>query len=645
MTESAPLGDRQSLWLLAAAAAALAPLPAQLPAPLGIVAVLLILWRGASLVRLAPMPPRWLPTLLGLAGAAGITVHYHTLFGRDPGVAFLVLLFALKLMEMRGRRDARAVVLLCCFLILCQCFYSQGIAGAALMFAALALAATALLLLEYPRQSNASAATSVALMLAQATPFMLLLFVLFPRIPGPLWGLPNDAHAGLTGLSDTMTPGSIGQLIRSDAIAFRAEFSGSPPAQATLYWRGPVLDRYDGRSWRAAPAAAGTTLPYQTAGEAIDYKVTLEPDGQPWLFALELPGTVPPGASISADYQLRSHAPVRTRLRYTLRSYPGIRAGLQESQAQLAQDRQLPLGADPRARELAARWRAQLGGDALALIRRMLDYYRRHAFAYTLNPPLSGSNTVDDFLFETRRGFCEHFAASFVFMMRAAGLPARVVTGYQGGEINPVDGTLIVRQSDAHAWAEVWLAGRGWLRIDPTAVVAPRRSADDRAAALAADQVSSFLTRSAWLARWRFRWEALDNAWNQWVLDYNSRRQRDFLGSLGMNSPDWQQMAAALAGLGGLLLTALTLWALTGWHHRDPLQRAWERLSEKLAALGLARYRWEGPRDYCDRVVAALPNKAEEMRIIAEIYESLRYGAAPAPLLPELARRIRRFEP
>lgn len=643
----APLSRRQSLWLLAAVTAALAPLPAHLPAPLGIVAALLLLWRGASATRLVPLPPRWLPTLLALAGAAGISVHYHTLFGRDPGVALLVLLSALKFVEMRGLRDARAMVLLCFFLILCQCFYSQSIASAALMLVALALAATALVLLTHQRQSGAAAAKTAALMLTQAAPFMLLLFVLFPRISGPLWGLPSDAHAGLTGLSDTMTPGSISHLLRSDAIAFRAKFAGPPPAQIRLYWRGPVLDRFDGRSWRASPASAGTRLPYRTEGEAIDYQVTLEPDNKPWLFALEMPGNIPADARISADYQLLSRTPVRARLRYALRSYPGVRAGLDESQARLSQDLQLPPDIDPRARALAERWRSELGSDAdaQALIRRMLDYYRRNAFAYTLNPPLSGRDAVDDFLFETRRGYCEHFASSFVFMMRAAGLPARVVTGYQGGEVNPVDGTLIVRQSDAHAWAEVWLAGRGWVRVDPTAVVAPTRSEANLAAALAAGDALPFLARSAWLQQLRFRWEALDNAWNQRVLDYNPQRQRDFLASLGMSSPDWRHMATALGLLGGLLLTALTLWALAGGRDRDPLTAAWERLSEKLAVRGLARRPWEGPRDYSARVAATLPKIAGEIRIIADIYETLRYGAAPAPLLPELQRRIRRLRP
>ena len=642
--ESAPLSRRQSLWLLAAAIAALAPLPAHLPVALGVVSALLLLWRGAALARLVPAPPRRLPGLLALAGAAGIGLHYHTLFGRDPGVALLVLLFALKLMEIRGLRDARVAVLLSFFLILCQCFYSQSIAGAALMLAALLLAATALVLFEQPRQPGAAAAKTAALMLAQATPFMLLLFVLFPRISGPLWGLPSDAHAGLTGLSDTMAPGSIGRLIRSDAIAFRAGFSGPPPAQDLLYWRGPVLDRYDGRSWRAAPAPAGTRLPYPTAGRAIDYQVTLEPDDKPWLFALDLPGIIPPDARISADYQLLNRTPVRARLRYSMRSYPYARAGIDIAQARLAQDLQLPADIDPRARALARRWRAQLGDNTPALIGKMLDYYRRQSFSYTLNPPLSGRNAVDDFLFESRRGFCEHFASSFVFMMRAAGLPARVVTGYQGGEINPIDGTLIVRQSDAHAWAEVWLAGRGWLRVDPTAAIEPTRDADNLAAALATGD-AAFLGRSAWLARLRFRWEALDNAWNQWVLDYNPARQRDLLAGLGMASPDWQHMASTLALLGGVLLTAFTLWALAARPARDPVTAAWERLSEKLAVRGLARRPWEGPRDYADRVAATLPNSAGEIRIIAEIYESLRYGAVPAPRLPELKRRIRNLRP
>ncbi len=660
MAKPATLGRQQHLWLLAAASAVLAPLTVDLPKGLALGTSLILLWRAASLWRPVPVPGHGLLTLLALGGAVAIAAHYRTLFGRDPGVALLLLLLALKLMEAKSGRDGHAAVLISYFLMLCQFPYAQSIASAVMTLMAVVLTTTALVLINHPRRSAPGALRLSAQMLAQASLFMLLLFMLFPRIPGPLWGLPADAYAGLTGLSETMTPGSISQLSRSDAIAFRVEFSTKQPAQDTLYWRGPVLTGFDGRTWTAGRVPAGSTLPYATAGTVSDYTVTLEPHDKLWLFALEFPGAIPSDGLMTADYQLLAKAPVRTRLRYAMRSYSGVIAGRDESPERLRQARQLPAGTNPRGRLLAQAWRAELGGDGPAIVRRMLDYYRNGHFSYTLDPPLLGANSMDEFLFDSRRGFCEHFAASFVFMMRAAGLPARVVTGYQGGEINPVDKTLTVRQSDAHAWAEVWSKDLGWRRVDPTAAIAPTRV--ERSLAAALPEGEPLLARPAflWLREIRFRWDALANAWNRGVLGYNPQRQRDFLAGLGIADQDWQRQVSALAVLGGLLLSAFAAWALLErGRNRDPLQDAWSRLSRKLAGRstvrpggqgsGLARRPWEGPHDYAQRISAALPNIAGEISIIAELYETMRYGPkttiARTRMLQELNARIGRLSP
>ena len=302
---------------------------------------------------------------------------------------------------------------------------------------------------------------------------------------------------------------------------------------------------------------------------------------------------------------------------------------------------------------MAESWRAELSADDFAIMLRMLDYYRRQIFIYTLSPPLLGEHSVDEFLFDSKRGFCEHFSAGFVFMMRAAGIPSRVVTGYQGGELNPVDGTLVVRQSDAHAWAEIWLKGRGWLRVDPTAAIAPTRIERNMAVALPAGEARPLLARPAfvWLLQMRYRWDALANVWNQWVLGYNPQRQRDLLASLGMRAPDWQQMTGILTGLCGALLLGFTVWALRQRQRIGPALAAWNRLSKLLARRGLARWPWEGPCDYAERVAAALPAEraplAAEVHAIADLYAHLRYAEASparaAQQLRELKVRISRL--
>ena len=656
-----PLHARQSLWLFASALLVLAPLAPHLPQWLTALTALTLFWRGILLWRRLPLPSRWLLAFTGIAGASGIALHFHNLFGRDPGVALLVLLFALKLLEMHTLRDGFAVVLLGFFLGLTQFFYAQSIVNAALTLAGVTLTTAALILLNHWRHAPASTLRLAGLMLVQAIPFMLLLFVLFPRVQGPLWGLPIDAFSGLTGLSDSMAPGTLSQLSQSEAIAFRAKFSGpyenkSPP-QSSLYWRGPVLSQFDGRTWRMGRVFVSNRLPYQFTGPGIDYVVTLEPHYKPWLFALEFPASIPADGVMSSDYQLLSKTPVRARARYEMRSYPAIVTGIDESPAVLRESLQLPPSSNPRARALALRLREEFGADDSAIMRNVIEFFRRQTLLYTLSPPLLGEHSVDEFLFDTRRGFCEHFAAGYVFMIRAAGIPARVVTGYQGGEVNPVDGTVVVRQSDAHAWAEVWLRGRGWIRVDPTAAIAPSRIELNLAQALPAGEVRPLMALPGfvWLMKMRYRWDALANVWNQWVLGYNPQRQRDLLASLGMRSPDWQQMTVVLTLICGVLLLGFTAWALYQRQRTVPALAAWNRLSKLLARHGLGRKPWEGPSDYAGRIAASLPVDrraiAAEAAKIADIYARLRYGAASAAesaqLLKEMGAgiaRIRRLE-
>ncbi len=634
------LAPQHALWLIACALLTLAPQIEHTPAWLIAVCAVGLLWRTLIWWRHWPLPSRWLLTLFVVTGSAAIFAQYQHFFGKDPGVALLVLFLVLKLMELRSVRDALAALFLCYFLLLTQFFYAQDIAIAGMTAVALVVITAALAALAHPARPILAHLRLAGLMLAQALPFMLVLFVLFPRVQGPLWGMPVDAYSGMTGLSDTMSPGSIAELSLSSAIAFRVKFEGDVPQQQQLYWRGPVLHQFDGRSWRAERPLTANKLPYTATGRQISYAVTLEPHNKPWLFALELPTTLPPDAVISSDFQLLAKNPVRARLRYEMHSEPGLIAGRDEPSESLKANLLLPPG-NPRTRDLAATWRRETNDDA-ALVNKALRHFRDEPFVYTLSPPLLGTNSMDDFLFDTQRGFCEHYASAFVFAMRAAGIPTRVVTGYQGGEKNPVDGYVIVRQSDAHAWAEVWLPQRGWVRIDPTAAVAPSRIELGLASAMPAGEPLPMLMRRqfSWLRDVRFQWEAVTNTWNQWVLGYNPERQREVLSRLGMHEPDWRSMTAALTALCGLLMLALTALALRQHQRLDAAQRAWNKLSCKLAPLNLARRSFEGPLFYANRVGETAPHIAAPVRTIADLYITLRYAPAPAPPSEETKTRI-----
>lgn len=642
-----PLTPAQTWWLMTAGIAAFAPLMQQVPLWLSGLTGLTFVWRALLAWQRRPLPARWILIFVSLAGAAGVFVEYRTLFGQRAGVALLVLFLALKQLEARAPRDGLAIVLLAYFLTLTQFFDNQSIPVALTMIATLVASTAALASLADAQARPVSLLRLAGLMLVQALPFMLILFVLFPRISGPLWGLPTDAYSSLTGLADNMSPGAINNLIQSDAIAFRVKFDGVVPPKNQMYWRGPVLARLEGRTWRQGISLIGKELPYHPDDNPILYRyaVTLEPHNKRWLFALELPASLPDKALLTSDFQLQSRQPIRERLRYEITSHPAVRF-LPETHAVLAETLQLPDDLNPRT-VLQGMQIRQEGGTDYQRLQRAIDFLRGRQLLYTLQPPLMSLHVADEFLFDHKRGFCEHFAAAFVVLSRAAGLPARVVTGYQGGERNPVDDTWVIRQSDAHAWTEVWLAQRGWVRVDPTAISVPTRIEQNLAAAVPAGDPLPLLSRAGfeWLREMRFRWWAMNNAWNQWVLGYNPQRQRELLEKLGMVSPDWRSMTATLAVLCGLVLLALTGWLLWQRPRLDPAERLWRKLSHRLGKRGLARRPWEGPQDYARRVAAAQPAIAAEIDRIAMLYAGLRYGSLQPPQLDELRRRIAAFPP
>jgi transglutaminase-like putative cysteine protease len=461
-----------------------------------------------------------------------------------------------------------------------------------------------------------------------------------------MWGVPTDAFAGTSGLSDSMTPGNISLLSQSDAVAFRAQFPEGAPERKRLYWRGPVFWQFDGRTWRPGEVRLSEFAKFDPLSAPILYTVTLEPHERQWLFALEMAGRVPPGAGATGDFQLLSRRPVTARLRYEMSSFLQYRAMGGSTPAEHAAARELPPGFNPRTVALAQGWRTELGADE-RILARAVEWFKRAGLEYTLAPPPLGRDSVDEFLFETKSGFCEHFASAFVVMMRAAGVPARIVTGYQGGEINPIDGYMIVRQSDAHAWAEVWIADEGWVRVDPTAAAVPMRVESGLAAAVPAGDPLPFLGRAdlSWLRALRFNWEALANYWNQWVVGYNVDRQRELLSRLGMPSPSWEKMAMTLFWLVGLVVAVLSLWMLRRAREQDPVARAWRRFCRKLARHGTERGRAEGPRAFAARASSEQPPVAADVAEISELYVRLRYGPVPDPASIALLRqRVREFK-
>ncbi|MBI4938907.1 MAG: DUF3488 domain-containing transglutaminase family protein [Nitrosomonadales bacterium] len=634
--------------LLACTLMAVAPHAGHLLWWVSALCAVLLGWRAYLAYSGASLPPRWLLLAITLGGTGGILISFHTLFGREAGVTLLVLLAALKMLELRAARDAVIVIYLACFILITHFFYSQSISAALFMLATLPAIVATWLHLQNGALSLNTRLRMAAVLLFQAIPLTLVLFILFPRVQGPLWGLPQDAYAS-SGLDDKMSPGSLSRLSLSDAVAFRATFAGKPPMREQMYWRGPVLWEFDGRTW--TPGKAGRAKPAQldSLDSPSEYTVTLEPHNKPWLFALEMPVRLSIPSELTYDFQLHQKSAVPARLRYSVRSQLGYRANAEEEPRQLQRALSVPGDLNPRARLLAAEWRIQAeavpppqpshegkgGNRALAgvdetIVRAALAHFNREQFRYTLEPLLLGANSVDDFLFGTREGFCEHYASSFVFLMRAAGVPARVVTGYQGGELNDLGGYFIIRQSDAHAWAEVWLRGRGWVRVDPTAAIAPARVQSGLAASLPDSAALPFFERNAspWLRNLRFNLDALTNRWNQWVLGYDPERQFAFLTRMGMEAVTWQKMALNMLGGVALLVAAFALFMLRRLYARntDAAQRLYLRFCRKLARGGIARAAHEGAQDFAARASRMKPQHAAAIADITARYLALRYG-------------------
>ena len=600
------------------------------------------IWRYLIEIKGWQMPRLALLLPLAILAAAGTLLTYRGLFGRDASVALLAVMLALKLMETKAKRDYILLIFAGYFLTITAFLFNQSMIVGAFMLLPIAALTAALIGISHPNGELGwrFQAKSAGIMLAQAAPVMLVMFLLFPRVPGPLWGVPRDAYSGMSGLSDSMEPGAISSLSLSAAVAFRVEFKDKIPENSQLYWRGPVLWNFDGRSWRMSTAGLPAEQ-LQAEGQPSLYTVTLEPHNRNWLLMLDMPTALPEDAMQTHDGQVLSRRPVRTRIRYEGSSVFSYKLDRELSDSERAMALRIPKSGNPRSRALAAQWLDE-GKSPQQIVQAALGMYREQPFVYTLSPPRLGQNSMDEFLFNSRRGFCEHYAGSFAYLMRAAGVPTRIVTGYQGGDVNPVGNYLIVRQSDAHAWTEVWLEGRGWTRVDPTAAVSPMRIESGISSVPAAEDLPILARRDSSLLRQMYmNWDAVNNGWNQWVLGYNEQRQRELLSRLTGNKLSWQDLTVALMVFVALVLLVISVFLFRPRQGKvDPLQKLFAEFQRKLEVVGLTRLKHEGPRDYGTRAAHRLPAKARAIEDITNSYINLRYRSHLQPQALESFKKL-----
>lgn len=656
-THLPPAIPRISLtWLLVAQALVIVPHLGHLP--LWVIG----LWLGCAGWRVqifrmrVGYPTRLAKALLMLAAAAGVFASRGSLVGLDAGVVLLIAAFVLKLVELRSQRDALVLILLGFFCVVTAYLFDDSLLAAAYSLLPVSALLAALIGLQQSRLAMRPWPTlRLALgLLAQALPVMLLLFVFFPRL-GPLWALPNPNNQALSGLSDSMTPADIAELSKSDELVFTATFNGAPPARTQLYWRALTLEHFDGRRWSQAPQVSRQNAPpWLPSGQSWAYSVIAQASGRNWLFALDVARSEEGGVQARRDFSLQYLRPIDQPLRYQVRSWPDVLRDANLPLSSLADSLQLPAEGDPRSRAWARELQAR-HPQPDALVQALLQHFNREPYHYSLKPPPVGIDSIDEFLFRTRRGFCAHYAGAMTFVLRAAGIPARVVAGYQGGELNPRGNFFTVRQFDAHAWVEYWQAGQGWTSVDPTFAVAPERIEQGLEQALSGEQ--SFLADSplsplryrqvAWLNQLRLGWDDLNHAWQRRVLGYQGAQQLQLL-QRWFGRMDGQLLGTALVGGGGLLLGLLALFLFKPWRReRDPLLRQFRRFEHLLARHGVPRQAAEGPRAYAERAVRQLPAQAAAIRAFAQAFEAQQYGAATldAQALVRRLRELRRGLP
>lgn len=653
MTGSAArqLVPRQALfWLLVAQVLVIGPHLWHVPLWLAGLWLLCAGWRIQVYRMRAAFPGRLVRLGLMLGAGFGVFLSRGSLVGLDAGVALLITAFILKLVELRSRRDALVLVFLGFFAVTTGYLYEDSLLAALYSLVPVTVLLTAWSGLQQSADERpllASYRASVSLLL-QSLPLMLLLFLFFPRLE-PLWSLPQPGDRGTTGLSDQMSPGDIAELSQSTALAFRARFDGDIPPRQQLYWRALTLPHFDGRSWQRLDGRSDLHVPsWQRQGEPLGYEVIMQPSHQPWLFSLAVSETDNSEIRLYGDFRLQRNTPVHRTWLYRAQSWPQALAEPRLTELKQRQHVQLPPGSNPRTRAWVADLRRQHADDA-GLVAAILRHFNQQPFHYTLKPPRLGEHSIDEFMFDTRRGFCEHYSGAMTFALRAAGVPARVVTGYQGGEINQAGNFVQVRQMDAHAWVEYWLPGQGWVRVDPTFQVAPERielGLED----VLQDELDMGLfsplnyRHLAWLNQLRLGWDQLNHQWQSTVLGYQRDRQEAWL-KRWFGSLDWQRIGVMLVAALAVVLLMLALWLLKPWRDRPtPQQRLLRKLDLVLERAGLPRQPGEGLRTLQARSRQVLDSgAAERLAELAEALELQLYGDRQQPW-PLLDKRLSAFE-
>lgn len=647
----------ETLWVVACLCISIFPQLNTMPFSLVVIALLPIAWRLLATFRdLKPVPMlvRIIATALAIAALVGV---YGGLMGRRAAVSMLVLMLSLKLLETFSTRDARIVVSLSLFLCATQFLFSQGVLMIIYIIACLLSALIALMytqrreayedLGDVPK-TNGSFLTELGFgvrLMAIAFPIGLTLFLLFPRWSSPLWGMPDDTLDARSGLSDSMTPGSIQSLFMDDSPAFRVKFEGDIPRHSDLYWRGPVFWDFDGRTWQVSFFSRhllADTKP-DPKNAPFRYEVQMEPTEQRWLYALDYPALTPRGTNMTMDYQLLAKSPLTQLNTYVMASDPGFIDTPDLEQTNLWAAIELPEGFNPRTARMMAQWRSETKSDA-AIVQRALAHFNKEQFHYTLNPPLLSKHSVDEFLFDTQKGFCEHYASAFTVMMRMAGIPARVVTGYQGGWFNSIGSYLLIRQSDAHAWSEVWLSGAGWTRIDPTAAVAPSRV--EKGAIDSLDQRRHMLDFE-WMRQARNTFDLFQRGWNNWVVAFGFDHQSRMFSMFGWNFLDSTKLVIAMVVI-ILVITAIifmlmpVLLKVRSAQKQDPLVRLWQRFIRKLEKAGFVSSPAMGPMELAASASGQLEYEGDGIDRIAELYMRCRYSQKSGSQV-ELAELINNF--
>jgi len=626
------------IWLLVAQVLVILPHLDHLP--LWIIGLWLACaaWRIQIFRMRAHYPRSWVKALMMIGAACGVYLSRGSLIGLDAGVVLLIAAFILKLVEMRSRRDAWVLIFLGFFAVTTSYLFDDSLPAGIYSL----LPVTALLAAMIGLQQRAAGTQPwptlrlAGSLLLQAAPLMLMLFVLFPRL-GPLWSLPQPKDRGVTGLADSMSPGDIAELSRSSELAFRASFEGPIPERDRLYWRAVTFERFDGRRWSQSIASQVPQTPDWTPrGMPVRYSVVMQPSGRPWLYALDVAQIDAGDARLMADFHLQRQRPIDQALLYQATSWPESLREPAATPATLERALRLPAQGNPRSRAWAAALRRDHPSPA-DTVQALLQHFKQQPYRYTLRPPSVATDIVDGFLFETLSGFCVHYAGAMTFVLRAAGIPARVVAGYQGGEINPTGNYLSVRQLDAHAWVEYWRADQGWTAIDPTFQVAPERiefgleeALSDEDALLDDSPLTLRRYRDiGWLNQLRFGWDNLNYGWQRWVLGYQGERQLEVLKGL-FGKLDASKLGLLTVATGALLMAILALILLKPWRReQDPQLRLFRRFERMLARQGIERHAGEGARDFAERAAVLVPAGAESIHDFARLYEMGRYAGRP----------------